>query len=609
MSGILIAFIAQILIGASLLVDKILLKKDVRRSVPTYVFWIGILNIFGIALFPFGFATPPLWVAGLALATGAIFLAALFFYYRALTAGEVSHTLAIVGGFTPIATFFLGSIFLSSSLNVAEYVSFGVLTLGGFVMFFSERFKLRAVLPWVLLAALFFGLANVLEKLVFDHTNFITGFVLTKAGAFLAAFIFLLVPRWKACIIGYSSAARPTHRLIYFSNRIIAGLASFLILYAISLEHPALVEAIGGFRYAVIFIGALLITRWRPSWLKEIFRGWTLAGKILATLLIIVGLTGLALQNYYENQSIPEEDQVTWGVTFSSLMAKRLGLDWRKSYGAILEDLRPAGVRIVAYWPDIEPQDDQWDFADLDWQMDGAQKAGVPVILAIGQKVPRWPECHVPEWAQNHELGIRNNELLEYLEAIVVRYRDHPALMYWQVENEPFLRFGECPHKEVAAFVDEEIVLVKSLDSNHSVLMTDGGEFGDWYRAATRGDAFGTTLYRKVYNDVFGHITYPLTPEFYPLKRDVIQFFTKDEEQEFIVIELGLEPWDKKQIHEISVARQRELFDIADFEETIDYARRARFDTYYMWGAEWWYWLKVVQGDERFWEIAKSVIE
>ena len=64
------------------------------------------------------------------------------------------------------------------------------------------------------------------------------------------------------------------------------------MFYAIDLAHPAVVDAISGVRYAIIFVGAYTLTKLRPQWLRENFEGWTLAGKTAGTLLIVAGLVG-----------------------------------------------------------------------------------------------------------------------------------------------------------------------------------------------------------------------------------------------------------------------------------------------------------------------------
>jgi len=606
--GIIIAVIGNLFIGASLVFDKIFLKDKVSGNVLNYVFWIGLLNGFGLLLLPFGFHAPTLAILTRSLLAGAIFIAGLSFYYLALKKGEASQSLAIIGGFSPVATFLIGNLFLGASLNIAEKIAFGVLAAGGFLLFASEKISFRKILPLVVLAAIFAGISRVAEKSVFDASDFITGFVTIKIFTLLAALALLLSKRARAVIFTATKAAAPKHKILYLGNRFLAGLGSFSIFYAIKLNNPAIVEAIGGIRYVVIFLLALALTRFRPQWLSEKFRGWALAGKIIATFFILIGLLGLGLQTYYKSKPLIPPSQISWGVTFSAYESSLLGLDWRENYGAIISDLRPKMLRLIAYWQYLEPKPDEWDFKDLDYQMEQAKIAGIPVTLAIGQKVPRWPECHYPEWLNQNDTQGRQQELLKYIAAVVSRYRNGPELKMWQVENEPFLNFGICPPND-AQLLTKEITLVKSLDPAHPVLTTDGGEYGDWARAASRGDIFGTTMYRKVHIKVLGYITYPLTPQFFQLKKSLVQLITGKPNQRFIVSELGLEPWDEKQLYEISVAQQLSRFNIDDFKSVIAYAKEARFDTYYMWGAEWWYWMKARQNDPRFWDTAKEIFK
>ena len=92
-----------------------------------------------------------------------------------------------------------------------------------------------------------------------------------------------------------SQAAPPRSKFWYMFNRFLAGLGSFLVVFAVSRTTPALVSAISGVRYVIIFLGAYGITKLRPQWFQEDFRAWPLAAKLTATLLVIAGLMLVAL--------------------------------------------------------------------------------------------------------------------------------------------------------------------------------------------------------------------------------------------------------------------------------------------------------------------------
>jgi hypothetical protein len=316
---------------------------------------------------------------------------------------------------------------------------------------------------------------------------------------------------------------------------------------------------------------------------------------IIVSVLIVGGVFCLSRSTADPNRPI------SWGVTYSQDFAERLGLDWRQAYLAILDDFKIKKIRLIARWSKIEPMENKFDWADLDWQVAQAAAQNVKIILAVGHKVPRWPECHQPEWVED-----RRTALLKYIEAVVNRYKDNPAIEIWEVENEPFLPFGECPPLDVE-LLDEEIALVKGLDQR-PVLVTDSGEISLWFRAAARGDIFGTTMYRWVWNQYLGSYEYPIPPGFFRAKVRIMRWFV-GQGKPFIVIELQGEPWTHKQIYEISLGDQLSLMSLDRFAEIIDYAKQTGFDEYYLWGVEWWYSMKTKHNQPGYWEYVKNLIK
>jgi hypothetical protein len=88
-----------------------------------------------------------------------------------------------------------------------------------------------------------------------------------------------------------------------------AGVGSFLVFYAISRTSPAIVDAVNGLRYVIIFLGTWLLTRFRPAWLMEEFRGWPLLTKAIATLLVIAGLVIVGVNGSTARQNGQSSDK------------------------------------------------------------------------------------------------------------------------------------------------------------------------------------------------------------------------------------------------------------------------------------------------------------
>ncbi|MGH9523826.1 MAG: EamA family transporter [Terriglobales bacterium] len=302
-NGVFLAIIAHGLIGISLVWDKVLLKNPGTKNLVSYVFWLGAMSVFGVILVPFGYKGAPLTLIGIAFAAGIIHLFGVFFYYLALKRGEASNTLAIMGGFSPVATVAIGFIFLTQHMTGWRLVGFALMTGGGFLMFASEKLPMKKLLPPVLLAAGLLGLVNVLEKVVYNQTNFVTGYVWFTIGTFLGAMSLLIRPKWRKQIRQESGQDNPRNRFWYFVNRFVAGVGSFLVFFAISHAQPAIVDAISGVRYTIIFIGAFLLTKLRPQWLRENFSGRQLATKTIATALVVAGLVIVGLSGGKTGQS------------------------------------------------------------------------------------------------------------------------------------------------------------------------------------------------------------------------------------------------------------------------------------------------------------------
>lgn len=295
-NGVLIAVIAHGLIGLSLVWDKILLRRPETKNVVNYVFWLGAISVFGLLLIPFGFKIPGVEVAALAFGAGVVQLIANYFYYAALKSGEASQTLAIMGGFSPLFTYLIGIPLLRQPLGRSSVAGFGLMVAGGFFMFLAEAINLKRVLPLTIAAAGTFGLSSVMQKMAFERTNFVSGYVIFTIGTFICALFFLIRPSWREQIFRQSEQASPRSKEWYFINRFMAGVGSFLIFFAISKASPAVVDAISGIRYVIIFLGAYLVTTYYPAWLKEDFQGWTLAAKTIGTGFVVAGLVLIGLK-------------------------------------------------------------------------------------------------------------------------------------------------------------------------------------------------------------------------------------------------------------------------------------------------------------------------
>lgn len=307
---------------------------------------------------------------------------------------------------------------------------------------------------------------------------------------------------------------------------------------------------------------------------------------------------------YFFVGKAPQPEKIYWGVTFSKKQAEILGLDWKKVYLSLLDDLHIKELRLVCYWDEIEPQRGVYNFQDTDFQIKEAEKRHLKVTLVIGQKVPRWPECFLPDWVKGIPKEEREEELLSYLKTVVNRYKDSPAIWSWQVENEPFFPFGECP-KFDRKFFKKEVSLVKSLDSRPVVISASGTRF--WLSPATYGDIVSFSLYRRAYfKELKREVKYFFPPVFYYRKTWIVK---KIYGKYVFCSELQAEPWGPVLISDLPFKKQMELMSLDQFKSNIEFAKETGIDRFYLWGGEWWYWLKEKKNMPQYWETARKLFQ
>ncbi len=313
-------------------------------------------------------------------------------------------------------------------------------------------------------------------------------------------------------------------------------------------------------------------------------------------LLLLIGV----IYGYSFSLDYTPEEPPRYGMTFSKGHAQHLGLDWKANFIALLDEVGIRHFRLSAYWNDLEWPNNEFHFEDLDWQIDQVKKRGGTVTLGIGRRLPRWPECHVPQWAQSLSEPEQQQEVLNMLSAVIAHYKNEPVITHWQVENEPLLPFfGECPAPDLE-FLKQEIALVRSLD-DRPIMVTASGEFGDWTGTGQLGDVLGVSLYRVIWKPIVEEITYPVSPAMYALRQYVVN---KRGVETIVLSELQAEPWTGKSFPLETIESMYKTMNPKIFDENIQYARSSGFSDIYLWGGEWWYWLKEYHNRREMWEKA-----
>jgi hypothetical protein len=326
-------------------------------------------------------------------------------------------------------------------------------------------------------------------------------------------------------------------------------------------------------------------------------------------LILWVGVMYTAAQVYIFSQ---RNTPIKYGVTFIPSYARYFDLDAQETMQAMIDELGIRQFRLVSYWDVHEAKRGTYDWTELDWQMKKAEASGSKVSLAIGLRQPRWPECHMPKWAEGLPKSEWSAELLKYMGATIERYKNSPALESYQLENEYFLTvFGICPDFSRERLV-AEYEFVKKADPTRPVIVSRSNNAIGLPLGDPRPDISGVSVYKRVWDKTLTkrYVEYPFPAWFYGSLAGGGKLFTG---RDLIIHELQAEPWLPEGGYKINrlsdIREQDKSMNAKRLSDRIEYGKATGMKEIYLWGAEWWYWRKVKANDPSIWDVAKKEFE
>lgn len=341
----------------------------------------------------------------------------------------------------------------------------------------------------------------------------------------------------------------------------------------------------------------LLLKYWRSSWLHKL-----IIITLAFVLMSVAAMYGIARWYIHTSANQP----LTLGVSFIPDYARSLGVDPQEAMDELL-DIGVKDYRLVSYWNGIEYNQGSYDFSQLDWQFQKAEARDAKITLTLGLRQPRWPECHMPDWAKDQPRDQWQPQLEKFIQATVERYKDSPSLENYQLENEYFLKgFGICTDFSRERLVSE-YNLVKKLDPGREVIVGRSNNALGFPVGQPQPDKFSISIYKRVWDGGFSkrYLEYPQPAWFYGYIAGVQKIFNK---RDMIVGELQAEAWapNGQSLNEISLEEQNKSLNAQRFDDRIRYGEATGMREIYLWGAEYWYYRLKVLDDPSLWNVAEK---
>jgi len=306
---ILLAVIAQFLNAIVAVIDKYIISSQEAPRPFVYAFYVTALSAFSGVIFFFGsinipiegvvipsvqnISSPSFLIILISLFGGMSFFGALITLFSALKRASASDVIPVVGASSAVVTLFLSSLFLGAQLTAHFFLGFSILVIGTLLLS-QFKYENKAVL-FSIASGILFASHFVLLKYLFSETHFDDAFFWSRMGIAATALLVLLTPFIRRRFELHKAKRYSKTGVFIIGNKILAGVASLLLLKAIDLGDVSIVQALGGLQFAFLLVFSAFLGHTMPQICGEHCSRRDLSRKAGAVAIIITGFAVLFL--------------------------------------------------------------------------------------------------------------------------------------------------------------------------------------------------------------------------------------------------------------------------------------------------------------------------
>lgn len=290
--------------------DKFILGNVIPNS-KSYTFFVGVFGSLVFLIAPWFLEWPGLNLFFINIIIGAMFPIALLLMYRSLKVGDTSRMITLIGGLIPVFTIIFSILFFDEKFTSFKWIGLLFSLLGTVIISripnkktawhkFSIWFgltsdnKKRGIIE-AMLASFFYAVFFIGTKYAYSNQPFLSGFIWVRLGTLflVLSFLFNKVDR-RGVYISLRDLFKNRGKYIFFGAQGLAAVGFLLQNYAISLGSVAIVNALQGVQYAFLLIIGAIVTILYPKGPKEDISKSVIIEKVVAIILIGIGLFFIA---------------------------------------------------------------------------------------------------------------------------------------------------------------------------------------------------------------------------------------------------------------------------------------------------------------------------
>lgn len=292
-----IALLAAVLWAIAVLIDEYTIDRYINNPLINAMIYSLIGLVSGIFIFmlvgPYPITMSEItW----ALIAGAAYTITIALYFIALKQEEATRVLPLIST-SAVATWLFAALFLGESFAPPVYLGIALIVMGSVVISIKKTksknkksgFGLSKAAGIVLLGSLFSGISAVIEKyLLNQEIPFHIVFGYTRIGVAIPAIILFFFIKDEVTRL----FREKKHHLFGYmmTSETITILGTFVLFWALALGPVTLVSAIVTSEPLFVLAAATAIGIFFPKILKQELNRGVIIQKIIATLLIVLGL-------------------------------------------------------------------------------------------------------------------------------------------------------------------------------------------------------------------------------------------------------------------------------------------------------------------------------
>ncbi len=293
MTWILLSIGAFFVWAVGNILGKIIITKIAKHPLVYLVIFNVIMGIITLLILPFkGIYLPETKILIYSIISGIIYVFAVMPYMYAIKNEEVSRVVPL-WQFIPLFTLILATIFLNETLSFYSYIAFILLVTGGLLISAKKLkglFSLRHAFYLMLGSSFLFAAMDIINKYVFSNSEYFNSFIIMRLTAFVVALTLLF---YKDTFIEFKntiSQLTVKKTSVLLTSEILDYVGMVLYSLALSIGPVIIISSMHGFQPLFVLIFAIIVSIFAPHHLKEQIDKNTILLKILAIVLMGLGV-------------------------------------------------------------------------------------------------------------------------------------------------------------------------------------------------------------------------------------------------------------------------------------------------------------------------------